>query len=189
MNYEFGLDINDLFRNEHDALTFAFNYQSQQYPLSPMSKLGGIKALGAGKGLVSVDGAAQAGLLRKKLASLDPLFRHCLTARFSPKYDECPCCRGERALQEWTESIVALRYWSLTAVSGLSHGHVREAIIKNYFDKKTSITDAADRAKVPVRNVHNQRNKIHDRLKQIEAQALAAYREAIGIRDKEPVRA
>ncbi len=37
MNYEFGLDINDLVRNEHEALTFAFNYQSQQYPLSPMS--------------------------------------------------------------------------------------------------------------------------------------------------------
>jgi hypothetical protein len=185
MNYEFGLDINDLFRNEHEALTFAFNFQSQQYPLSPMSKLGGVKALGTGKGLVSVDGAAQAGLLRKKLSTLDPLFRNCLTARFSPKYDQCPCCHGDRAMPEWVEAIAGLRYWSQTAVSGVSNGHVREAIIKNYFDKKTSITDAADRAKVPVRNVHNQRNKIHERLKQVEAQALAAYRDAIGIRSAE----
>jgi len=183
MSYEFGLDINDLFRNEHEALTFAFNYQSQQYPLSPMSKLGGVQALGAGKGLVSVDGAAQAGLLLKKLSSLDPLFRHCLTARFSRKFDSCPCCGGDRPLPEWQEAMAGLRYWAKSAVGGSLHPHVREAIIRSFFDKKTSISDAADKVKVPIRNVHYQRNKIHERLKQVEVRALAAYREAIGLHD------
>ncbi|AYR25776.1 terminase gpA endonuclease subunit [Herbaspirillum rubrisubalbicans] len=95
MNTVFGIDINDLFRNEHEALKFAFNFQSQQYPLSPMSKLGSLEALGQGKGLVSTDGAAQAGMIRKKLDRLGEAHRHCLVARFSPKYDVCPCCQGE----------------------------------------------------------------------------------------------
>jgi len=179
MNYEFGLDINDLFRNEHEALTFAFNFQSQQYPLSPMSKLGSLEALGRGKGLVSVDGAAQAGIIRKRLDRLSDDRRHCLVARFSAKYDECPCCKGTRPLPEWREAIVFLREWSAFQVSGLSFANVREAIIMNYFDKKVSVTDAADRVHMNLRTARHHQKKIQDKLKVLELEALGEIRAAL----------
>lgn len=181
MNDEFGLDINDLFRNEHEALKFAFNFQNQQYPLSPMSKLGSLEALGRGKGLISTDGAAQAGFIRKRLDRLSDAHRHCLVARFSAKYDACPCCLGDRPLPEWRESIIYLREWSAFEVSGLSFGNVREAIIMNYFDKRVSVSDAADRVHMKLRTARHHQKKIHDRLKVLELQALAVIREALGI--------
>ncbi|WP_171939043.1 DNA-binding protein [Herbaspirillum rubrisubalbicans] len=179
MNTVFGIDINDLFRNEHEALKFAFNFQSQQYPLSPMSKLGSLEALGQGKGLVSTDGAAQAGMIRKKLDRLGEAHKHCLVARFSPKYDVCPCCQGDRALPEWRESIVYLREWSAFQVSGISFGHVREAIIMNFFDKRVSVIDAADRVHMNQRTARRHTKNIQDKLKVLELEALGAIRAAL----------
>lgn len=163
--------MTDLFRNTHDALTFAFNYQIQQYALSPMSKLMRGAALGGGKGLVSIDGAAQSGMIHSALEQLTPLERHCLVARWSPKYEDCPCCGSLKPLQDWKESITALRDWSMCALTGMSHATVREAIILNFFSRGVSVAAAAKLANVPERTATRHRSLIHAQLKLLDAAA------------------
>jgi hypothetical protein len=172
-------DMNELFRNEHEALVYAFNFQMQQYALSPMSKLAGLRAQGQGKGLVSTDGAAQAGMIRAKVDRLSPLHRHCIVARYSPQYSDCPCCGGHKPIQEWKEAIVALRDWSMSTFSGMSHASIREAIILHFYNKNVSLKDAADRVHAPIRNVYNLRSKIHEQLKLIDGAARAEIADAL----------
>jgi len=165
--------MSELFKNTHDALTFAFHYSSQQYALSPMSKMIKTGITGSGKGLVALDGAGQAGLILAALGSMAQLKVHCIVARYSPKYSECPCCGGEKPVQEWRESIVALREWATSTFSGLSHSLVREAIILNFYSRGVSMEQVAKRCNVPVKTVYNQRAKIHEALKVLDAAAQA----------------
>lgn len=88
-----------LFNNTHEALTFAFNFSSQQYALSPMAKLalqgagrGAGANIGNGKGLVALDGAAQAGMIMAQVERLSSLHRSCIVARYAIKSRECACC-------------------------------------------------------------------------------------------------
>ena len=149
----------ELFKNSHDALTFAFNFSTQQYALSPMAKMMKTGALGSGRGLVSLDGAGQAGLIMGALAKIDPLKVHCIVARYSPKYSDCPCCGGLKPVQQWRESIRALRDWSISSFSGLSHATVREAIVMNFYSRGVSMDDAAKRANMPIKTVYNPARK------------------------------
>ena len=76
-----------LFDSAWSALAFAFRYSTQQYQPTPMARLmrGNI---GGGKGLVGLDGAAQAGLIRGLVERLPEFERAAITARFSWKSAE-----------------------------------------------------------------------------------------------------
>jgi hypothetical protein len=159
--------MNELFKNTHEALRFAFNFSSQQYPESQMAKL--IKQnIGTGKGLVAIDGASQAGLILAELSKMDRLHFHCLVARHAMRYKECSCCGGEKRMQAWHESIVALRDWSMSTFTGLSHSKTREAIIMKYFGEKIDIKTLAARMGVSAKTIYDQRAKIVGALKKLD---------------------
>jgi hypothetical protein len=162
--------MNELFKKPEDALTFAFNFSSQQYAESQMSKLQS-RAIGTGKGLVALDGAGQAGMILAELGKLDPLHRHCIVARFAPKTRDCPCCGGERPAEQWRESIVALSEWSMTTFTGLSHRIVREAIIIKHFGGRISIEELSNQVKTPKRTIYDMRSKILNALKPLDSKA------------------
>lgn len=162
--------MNELFKSTHDALFFAFNFSAQQYAESQMAKLQK-RVIGSGKGLVSLDGAGQAGMILAEVNKLTPLKRHCIIARYAPKTRECPCCGGEKPLDQWRESVIALRDWSLTTFSGLSHNLTREAIILKFYGGRVSMVDVAKRVGVPVKTVYDQRSKIVKELTKLDEAA------------------
>lgn len=163
--------MKELFKDYHDALTFAFLYSTQQYAMSPMAKMMKSGIVGTGKGLVSIDGAAQAGLIKAAIDKLEPLERCCLIAKYSPKFTECHCCGGQKTVDQYREAIATLREWALSTFSGLSVLKMREAIVRSYFEKDISIGKVADQLKIPRRTAYDQRKKIHDALKSLDTRA------------------
>lgn len=71
-----------LFGSAWSALAFAFRYSTQQYQPTPMARLMR-GSIGSGKGLVGLDGAAQAGLIRAIVDKLPEFERCAIVARFA----------------------------------------------------------------------------------------------------------
>ncbi len=90
------------------ALLFAFNFSMQQYDRPMMNRMAGGPAAGAG-GLSGLDGAAQAGLVRARIARLDALHQAALVARYAPPTLPCecthPCCSGQKPNFEWQAAM------------------------------------------------------------------------------------
>jgi len=161
----------ELFKNANDALIFAFRYSSQQYALSPMAKMMKTGPVGGGKGLVSLDGAGQAGLIRGEIDRMPSLRRSCIVARYSVRYEDCPCCGGEKMLQEYAEAVANLSDWATQWIAGMSVRGMRHAIIRAYFERGVSIQDVAKRLNVPKSTAYDQKSVIWAKLKELDAEA------------------
>lgn len=171
--------MSELFNNVHDALTFAFNYSSQQYALSPMSKL--MKTgIGSGKGLMSTDGAAQAGIIKAHLGRLPALHQACIIARYAPRFEDCPCCASrDKMTDEYREAIATLTEWAISQISGITIRNMRAAIIRSFFERGVSIADAAKQLNVPKATAYDQKARIHKELKTMDAKAQAGVDEQL----------
>ncbi|OHV96606.1 hypothetical protein AKG95_18000 [Janthinobacterium lividum] len=167
--------MEELFKNTHDALMFAYNYSSQQYALSPMSKLMKGGGGGSGKGLVSLDGAGQSGIILTRLAQMTPLERACITARYAPRYEECPCCLNkDKMTEQYREAIAELAEWALSVCTGLTIRNMRGAIIRSFFERGVSITAAAKELNVAKATAYDQKARIHKALKDLDGRAQRA---------------
>lgn len=147
-------DVNDpLFETAHSAMVFALNFTSQNYERPTMNKLAA-PGFGSGKGLIGLDGAGQAGMIRAEMASLGRLAECILIARVAPRTTPCSCrshcCSGHRINAEWTAAISYLAdYVRTTALSGCTaHGGLRREYVVRYFtrkDDRTNIEAIAER--------------------------------------------
>jgi hypothetical protein len=176
-----GPKMNELFSNPHDALVFAFNYSSQQYALSPMAKM--IKTrTSSGKGLVALDGAAQAGIIQSRMAQLPALQAACIVARYAPRFEECPCCNGRDKLTDtYREALATLAEWAISHCGGMTLRNMRGAIVRSFFERGVSISEAARSMNVPKATAYDQKARIHKALSELD---LAAQRAAgLGIED------
>jgi hypothetical protein len=175
--------MTEIFKSTHDALTFAFNYSAQQYALSPMSKMIKTGIVGSGRGLVSVDGAAQAGFILAEVDRLgqeNPIYKACIVARFSPKFKECPCCHHpEMPLQTYKEAIAVLRDAGELSVAGISLRQMREAIIRGFYERGVSLKQEAQRLNVPKSTAYDQKSVIVQKLKALDAKAQSAIAERL----------
>jgi uncharacterized protein YoaH (UPF0181 family) len=169
-----------LFANPHDALMFAFNYSSQQYALSPMSKL--MKTgIGSGKSLVALDGAAQAGIIRARVAQLPPLQQACIIARYAPRFEECPCCRNkDKMTDEYREGIATLADWAISHCSGMTLRNMRGAFVRSFFERGVSVAEAAKELGVAKATVYDQKARIHKALKDLDGAAQVAASSKLG---------
>lgn len=137
-----------LFRSARHACTFALTYTMAQYDRPLMSRMAdGPRP--AGKGLVGLDGAGQAGMVLAEMHACGDLFEAILVARCAPHDMPCSCraacCSGRRPNVEWLKAINRLVDVSAVhALAGcLSHYRLRQAIVLGVFDRKTPITDLA----------------------------------------------
>jgi hypothetical protein len=163
--------LTELFKNSSEALVFAFRYSSQQYALSPMAKMMKTGIGSSGKGLVSLDGAGQAGFIRGEVDRLPSLHRSCIIARYSLKYEECRCCGSDKALAEYLEAVANLSEWSLQWITGMSVRSMRQAIIRAYYERGVSIRDVAERLNVAKSTAYDQKSRIWARLKDMDSDA------------------
>lgn len=167
-----------LFNNTHEALIFAFNYSTQQYALSPMSKLA-LKGAGSGKGLVSVDGAGQAGLILAHVNRLSSVHKCCITARFAVKTRDCQCCGAEAMGEQYAEAIMNLMELSMGCFSGVSVRKVREAIIRSFYERGISLQGVAERFNLPKTTAYRQKELVWDWLKKVDTEAQRLIDESL----------
>ena len=147
-----------LFKTTHDALTFAFAYSGQQYDRSAMARaMAGATPLG--KGLAGNDGAAQAGFIRRKVASLGPVAEAILTARYAPKTQDCACCGKPRTGDAWVGAVRVIQEAAVgAALSGqLSNRALRAAIVARAFGSTESLVEVAEQCGV-ARNTASKHN-------------------------------
>jgi hypothetical protein len=162
----------ELFKNPHDALVFGLNFSSQQYALSPMSKMlkgGG----GSGKGLVALDGSGQAGMIRARIERMgDPLQKASIIARYAARTEDCPCCGNQKMLSEYKEALMMLSTWAAQFVSGSANAHrLRFGVVQAYFDKKTTISKLAESLGTPKRTAYDQKARIWPELSKLDKAA------------------
>lgn len=97
-----------LFRSIDDALRFAFDPDRQQQCGRPASSRMHGK-LGTPGALSGLDGAAQAGMIRKSLSRLPYVQQSILVARYAPSSIKCECkhecCRGWTPNPEWQAAV------------------------------------------------------------------------------------
>ena len=130
-----------LFDSAHGALVFAFNFSGQCYDRPMMNRLAS-PAVGSGKGLVGLDGAAQAGIIRAEVQTLGKLAEAILIARIAPRSMPChcrqACCSGKKPNKEWTDAIGFLAdHVRTTALAGCTaNGMLRREYVVRYFTRK-----------------------------------------------------
>ena len=130
-----------LFDTAHGALVFAFNFCGQAYDRPMMNRLAA-PAMGSGKGLVGLDGAAQAGMIRAEIQRLGKLAEAILIARLAPRAMPCNCssycCAGQKPNREWVEAVSVLAdHVRATALAGCtSNGILRREYVVRYFTRK-----------------------------------------------------
>jgi hypothetical protein len=136
-----------LFPNAYAALKFAYRFSLDQYDRPMMNRMAdGPKP--QGKGLVGIDGAAQAGMIRGEVAQLGRMREAIVTACYAPKTIPCscrrPCCSGMRPNSEFEEAISRITEQAITLLSGhLSNYRLRRAIVLRNFGVKPRITEIA----------------------------------------------
>lgn len=169
-----------LFKHTHDALVFAYNYSSQQFALSPMAKM--MKTgIGSDKGLVSLDGAAQAGIIMAHVSRLPQLHQACIVARYAPRYEECPCCQSrDKMTDQYREAVAALTEWAIGEVTGMTLRNMRGAIVRSFYERGVSIIATAKELNVAKATAYDQKAKIFKSLKVIDDKAQLAIADRLG---------
>ncbi|AOJ86712.1 DNA-binding protein [Burkholderia sp. MSMB0856] len=135
------------FKSGFDAVRFALCYSLQQYGETMLAKRLRGESVGTGVGLVGLDGAGQAGQIRREMWVLPDLHLAVLIARAAPHDISCSCghacCSGRRPNAEWKAAIQWLTEASAAYASGFSHYRVRRAIVERIFGVKCNLADIA----------------------------------------------
>lgn len=157
-----------LFDSAHGALVFALNFSGQCYDRPMMNRLAS-PAFGTGKGLVGLDGAAQAGMIRSELQTMGKLAEAILIARIAPRWMPChcrqSCCSGKKPNKEWTDAVAYLAdHVRNTALAGCtSNGMMRREYVVRHFTRKEeriSLEELAERHDIARNTVSAHASKV-----------------------------
>lgn len=125
-----------LFESVHGALAFAYRFRGEQFTKSLMNRaMVANLARGPrfqGKGLVGLDGAAQAGLIRGLMRNLDPYELHMIEARFEANERE-----RLRAMLFFMPVIIA------NMPTGVHSKRAADVLIQKWFGERLKLQDAA----------------------------------------------
>lgn len=165
-------DATSLFRSVNDALTFAYRYQSQQSPRTPMQRLykGPGDGQGAGKGLHGVDGAGQAGMILDAVDRLPPEMRPVLLVRYGDVREECACCGQPAPTQQWLEGVEELS--RCRELEGLPRRVRRAAIERALHSRRWDAARLSLIFGLSERSLRHQAKQLRERFAKVERQAL-----------------
>lgn len=171
--------MSELFASTHAALVFAYNYVAQPPPgpIGQLYRAPGEHNIGSGKGLVGLDGAAQAGMVLNEVRELGPGSAHILTARFAPRTRPCacraPCCVGQVRTPRWEEAIRFMTEQALGQLSGcVSNYRLRRGVICRYFGERVNMSELAEHAGCNRDTASDQNARLATWLRKEEARAL-----------------
>lgn len=169
-----------IFTSAHEALKFAFSYSSYQYPMSVMAKMmKRRKPLGSGRGLVGLDGAAQAGFVLSEVGQQARLNKAIITARFLERSMVCECCGGLGRNPDWWGAICFLAEASAGAVSGVSHSRMRQDLLAKIYGEPFTLDQIATRFSLDRKTIARHRNALDAWSRKVEARAVGAIDERL----------
>lgn len=167
-----------LFTSTHSALAFAFNYSERRGVPNLLQRLGD-QHRDAGRGLAGLDGAGQAGMIRREVQQLSLLERAVVIAKFSrPKL--CLHCNSLMDSSERAEALEALAQHALTALKDeIPNLPLRRGLVRKHFGDRIGMAELAKKCGVHQNTVTNHRRKIEKLLNQLERQAMSKLDEAL----------
>lgn len=123
-----------LFKSAYDALRFAYNFNGNNCVIAHL----GVPPAPTGKGLGGLDGAAEAGNIKRIVKSLGEVAECFIIARFAPARIPCSChrscCRGWDYNKEWRKAVVRLaNEIRFTCFGGAGNVGYRTSITSQYF--------------------------------------------------------
>jgi hypothetical protein len=141
-----------IFESAHSAALFAHRFSTEQYGRSAMSRMM-TGPTGTGKGLAGIDGAGQAGMIRRLVQGLGPLHEAIIVARFSPREMDCACgsacCSGKFNNLEWAAAVRKIGEFSITATPcAVSNLRLRCGVVAKHFGIPLNIGELADQCEV-----------------------------------------
>lgn len=130
-----------LFRSTHAALTFAYNFQGNPAMsiMNRMIKNPGDSDAPPPKGLAGLDGAAQAGMIKRHVKNLGRFSEAMIIAEFAPRRYPCSCrsacCSGHTRNHEWSDAVNYIADIVRTeALDGHRTTHpIRRACVEKFF--------------------------------------------------------
>lgn len=123
-----------LFKSAYDALTFAFNYNGTNCTTAML----GLPPKGNGRGLGGLDGAAEAGNIKRIVKTLGLDTEMMIVARFMPDRIICgcgrACCKGWYTSLAWKSALRYLsRMLSTVCFSDKGSEEYRMAVLAHWF--------------------------------------------------------
>ncbi|WP_146230015.1 hypothetical protein [Paraburkholderia tropica] len=173
-----------IFRSAEEAITFACNYSSQQYAMSPMAKLLQGPARGSGRGLTGLDGAGQSGMVFRELETLDYWQMLVLVAGKAIRSESCnclsPCCRGWRMTELFRESVSQLAdQVAREARDVLPVKAFRVAVLRKHFGDKIHVLDEAEKLGIDEHPANRHATTIRKWIRELEKKGLTALSERL----------
>jgi hypothetical protein len=171
-----------LFMSARSALVFAYNFSGQSLARPPVNRMAAPSA-GTGKGLGGLDGAAQAGFIRREVKVLGTLPEAILIARIAPRSTPCGCralcCSGQKPNREWIDSINLLAdHMRQTALAGCTSNGLmcREYVLRHFTvsTSRTSFEKIAEGYEVNRQTVGSHAGKVAKLLRALEHAADGA---------------
>lgn len=167
-----------LFTSTHSALAFAFNYSERQGMPNLLQRLAD-KDREPGKGLTGLDGAGQAGMIKREVSELPTLQRAVIVAKFArPK--PCPHCQSLVDASERKEAIEALaQHVQGVLVGDLPNLVLRRQLVRKHFGDRIGMAELAKKCGVHQNTASNHGRKVKRVLAQLEREALQALDECL----------
>lgn len=160
---------------------FALRFASQQYAQSAMAKqMKRTGPIGQSRGLVALDGAGQAGMILRRLNTLNELERACIVARYTDRTGECPCCRQATASEEYRAAINTLASWAERSIEHVtSVPRMRYAIVQEFYERRRSVRKVAEDIGMAKSTAYDQRTRIWPHLDMLDKRALGMMDELL----------
>lgn len=167
-----------LFTSAHAALKFALNFTHGTLKRPALGQLQG--GGGNGRGLAGLDGAAQAGMIRAELESLERQRCQVLVAWFTTQSVPCSCrmacCRGFRENAEWAEAVDWLTEFALVErlTGTVSHHRLRRVLVMRVFGvRNPSLSEIATACGVHRDTASDYNKRVDERLKKEQRIGMA----------------
>jgi len=173
-----------IFTSAQEAITFAINYSSQQYAMSPMTKLLQGPSRGSGRGLIGMDGAGQAGMVLAELARLDYWQLAAIVTGKIAHSERCDCrrscCRGWKLNPVFEEAVNQLAdYVALTLTPVPPVKEFRVAVIMKYFGENASPLETAKHLGIQKNAAERHITSIRKCIRDLEKNGLTAFSERL----------
>lgn len=174
-----------IFRSAEEAITFACNYSSQQYAMSPMAKLLQGPSRGSGRGLVGLDGAGQSGMVFAELERIDYWQLVTLITGKLTRSERCDCnrscCRGWKPNPLFEDAVSQLSdYVAITLKPLPPVKEFRVAVIMKYFGEKTDPLETAKNLGIPKKTAERHITAIRSFIRDLQKSGITALDERLG---------
>lgn len=159
-----------IFGSGHEAMRYAYSYNAEQYPVSLIARMMKAGAIGSGRGLYGLDGAAIAGSVKRVVESLPHEYRYSLV------------CRYARSTREYEEAFPKLlRHATASVGTGVHSTRMILMLICRYFGRPDEIklSALADEFGVDASTMTRRWQSVRNCLREIESRAAVVADNAL----------